>query len=216
MPQNFTFSLDPDLATGAVQLDPSAHPDLLESLLNNAELPEGDNVIEGANLQVAPGQPIALGPAKVAFKADADALIGIYSTPGRLRSALLSNSDLVEQLAEAITLPEADRLLLLRWRYDISGEASGAVALGPATSVNFAASGETSGYFAIVQGASATAGTRDSLTSLIRCWKLPSQVDDISKLPESTMLLSEVDGSFSLGATATFGYDFNWVRALDS
>src|SRR4051794_23826430 len=36
MPQNFTFSLDRDLATGAVQLDPSAHPELLKSLVNNA------------------------------------------------------------------------------------------------------------------------------------------------------------------------------------
>ena len=41
-------------------------------------------------------------------------------------------------------------------------------------------------------------------------------MDDISKLPESTMLLSEVDGSFSIGAEATFGYDFNWVRAVDN
>ena len=216
MPQNFTFALDPELAIGAVQLDPSAHPELLKSLLDNAALPDGDNVIEGADLQVAPGQPIALGPAQVGFKAEANALLGVYSTPGNLRAALLRNADLVEQIADAITLPKAEKLLLLRWGYDISGQASGAVALGPGASLRLTASGEAVGYFAIVQGVRATSGTRESLTSLVRCWKLPSQVNDISKLPESTMLLSEVDGSFLLGAKATFGYDFNWVRAVDN
>jgi len=157
MPQNFTFSLDRDLATGAVQLDPSAHPELAKSLLNNAALPDGDNVIEGADLQVAPGQPIAVGPAQVGFSAGANAVLGIYSTPGNLRAALLKNADLVEQIADAITLPKAEKLLLLRWGYDLSGQASGAVALGPAGSLGLSASGETSGYFAIVQGVSATA-----------------------------------------------------------
>ncbi len=37
MAQKFTFSLDHNLATGAIQLDPSAHPELLASLANTSK-----------------------------------------------------------------------------------------------------------------------------------------------------------------------------------
>jgi hypothetical protein len=215
MPQKFTFSLDHNLASGAIQLDPSAHPELAASIAANDSLPAGDNLIEGADLQVAPGQNIAVGPAKVGFSADVNAALGVYSTPGNARAELLKNAGLVSQISDAIALPQGDRLLLLRWGYDLSGTASGSLALAPAANVSFSASGETKGYFAIMQGVGADAKGLDSLTRLVASWKLPSQVDSIDKLPESTMLLSEVDGSFSLGAKATFGYNFNWVRAVN-
>jgi hypothetical protein len=215
MAQKFTFSLDHNFATGTIQLDPSAHPELLASLANNGKLPDGDNLIEGGDLQVAPGQNIKVGPAKVGFSADVNAALGIYSTPGNLRAELLKNAALVSQISDAITLPQGPKLLLLRWGYDLSGTASGSVALGPATNVNFSASGETKGYFAVVQGVDANADALPSLTNLITSWKLPSQVDDIAKLPGKTTLISEVDGSFSLGVKAIFGYNFNWVRAVN-
>lgn len=89
------------------------------------------------------------------------------------------------------------------------------MALTPAANVSFSASAETKGYFAMVQGVAANAKARDSLKNLIESWKLPSQVDDIAKMPPSTILISEVDGSFSAGVKASFGYDFTWVRAVD-
>jgi hypothetical protein len=213
--KQFTFSLDHDLATGAIQLDPSSHPELLVSLSTNADLPDGDHLIEATDLRVASGHNITVGKEKVEFSADVNAALGIYSTPGSLRAALLKNAGLVSQIAEAIRLPEGRKLLLLRWGYDLSGTMSGSVALGPATNVSFSATGETKGYFAIVQGVDANAKAADSIADLVAAWKLPSQVDDIAKLPASTMLISEVDGSFSIGAKATFGYNFNWVRGID-
>jgi hypothetical protein len=87
MARKFTFSLDHNLATGAIQLDPAAHPELLASLANNGKLRDGDNLIEGGDLQVAPGQNIKVGPGKVGFSADVNAALGIYSTPGNLRAA---------------------------------------------------------------------------------------------------------------------------------
>jgi len=215
MAQKFTFSLDRNLATGAIQLDPSAHPELLASLANNGKLPDGDNLIEGDDLEVAPGQNIEVGPAKLGFSADVNAALGIYSTLGNLRAELLKNAGLVSQISDAITLPQGQKLLLLRWGYDLSSSASGSMALGPATNVNFSASGETKGYFAVVQGVGADANGLQSLTNLIASWKLPSQVDDITKLPGKTTLISEVNGSFSLGVKAVFGYNFNWVRAVN-
>src|SRR5215472_8398976 len=139
MAQKFTFSLDRNLATGAIQLDPSAHPELLASLANNGKLPDGDNLIEGDDLEVAPGQNIEVGPAKLGFSADVNAALGIYSTLGNLRAELLKNAGLVSQISDAITLPQGQKLLLLRWGYDLSSSASGSMALGPATNVNFSA-----------------------------------------------------------------------------
>ena len=214
--QKISFTLDPTYATGSIQIDPSSQPQLLLSLANDGPLPDGDNLIVGGDLQVTPGQEIAVGPAKVSFSADVNAALGIYSTRANLRDALLKSAGLVSQVADQITLPAGDKLLMLRWGYDISGTVSGTVALAPSTNLSFSGSGETKGYFAIVQGAAANAKARSSLTNLIQSWKLPSQANDITKLPSSTALISEVDGSFSLGATVTFGYDFNWIRAIDT
>src|SRR6516164_7347421 len=88
-----------------------------------------------------------VGPAKVGFFADVNAAIGVFSTPATLRQALLKNVDVVAQIKDAIELPQGAKFLLLRWGYDLSATASGSVALGPTTSVNFSASGETKGYF---------------------------------------------------------------------
>src|ERR1700683_1309743 len=110
--QKFTFSLDHNFATGAIQIDPTSNPGLLASLSNpNAILPAGDNLIAGGDLQVLPGQNITLGPAKVGFSADVDAALGIYSTPANCRAALLDNAGLVSQVADQITMPTSDRLL---------------------------------------------------------------------------------------------------------
>jgi hypothetical protein len=132
MAQKFTFSLDHNLATGAIQLDPSAHPELLAVFVGNGKLPDGDNLIEGGDLQVAPGQDTTIGPAKVGFPADVNAAIGVYSTPANLRTEMLKDAGLVSQIADAITLPQGQKLLLLRWGFDLSGTAPGSVAWGPA------------------------------------------------------------------------------------
>ena len=212
----FTFSLDHNFATGAIQIDPASNPALLTALADpNASLPSGDTVVAGGDLQVSPGQNVTLGAAKVGFSADVNAAIGIYSTPAICRTALFNNAGLVSQVADQITMPAADRLLLLRWGYDISGTASGTVACAPAANVSFSGSAETKGYFAVVQGVAANAKAWDSLKTLIESWKLPSQVNDIAKMPQSTILISEVDGSFSAGVKVSFGYNFNWVRAVD-
>jgi hypothetical protein len=112
-PQKFSFSLDHNIATGAVDIDPSSNPELLASLATDGPLPAGDHFIAGGHLQVAPGQNIGVGPAKVGFSADVSAAVGIYSTPANLRKELLNNVGLVEQVADQIALPEGQRFLQL-------------------------------------------------------------------------------------------------------
>src|SRR3974390_2717398 len=114
--KKFTFSLDQDFAQGAIQLDPSSHPELLTSLLNpDQSLPPGDVTIIGADLSVAPGKDINVGPAKVGFSADLNATVGVYSTPGGVRDAVLKNADLVSQIADTLGFSGAagERFLLL-------------------------------------------------------------------------------------------------------
>jgi len=215
--EKFVFPLNRDFATGAIHLDLSSYPKLLAALRNpNASLPE-DDVIAGGALSAAPSKDITMGPAKVAFSADADAAIGIFSTPADVRQAVLRNADLLSQISDTLSFPAeaGTRFLMLRWGYDIAGTAAGNVALGPSANLSFSANAGRRGYYAIVQEVLADAKALTSLTNLVSSWKLPSQVGDIAKLPPSTTLISEVDGSLAVGTKVTFGYDFSWLRAVD-
>jgi len=140
--EKFNFTLDPNFAQGTAQLDVNSQPELLSALLDPAApLPPGDNLIVGGDLSIAPGQDITVGPAKVGFSADANAALGVFSSPASLRTAALQNANLVSQIADALTFsgtPGA-KFLLLRWGYDISGTAAGTVALGPAANLSFSA-----------------------------------------------------------------------------
>jgi hypothetical protein len=214
----FTFNLDPNFAQGAVQLSPGSVPNLLAALLDpTASLPAGDSIIAGADLSVAPGKNITVGPANVGFSADANAEIAIFSTPATVREAVIKDAGLVSEITDTLAFPgdATTRFLMLRWGYDISGTAAGSVALGPSANLSFSANANRKGYYALVQAVGADAKTLSSLSNLVAAWKLPSQVDDIAKLPPSTTLISEVDGSFGLSAKVTFGYDFNWLRTID-
>lgn len=215
--EKLVFPLNRDFATGAIQLDLSSYPKMLAALRDpDASLPEDDVVARGV-LSAAPGKNITMGPAKVAFSADADAAIGIFSTPAAVREAVLTNAGLLSQISDTLSFPGkvGTRLLMLRWGYNIAGTAAGDVALGPSANLSFSANAGRRGYYAIVQEVLADARAVTSLTNLVSSWKLPSQVDDISKLPPSTTLISEVDGSLAVGAKVTFGYDFSWLRAVD-
>src|SRR5215468_7620265 len=94
--QKFRFSVDNNFATGAIQIDPASNPALLATLVDeNKPLPDGDVLLIGGELSVAPGQAITVGPAKVGFSADVNAALGVFSTPANLKQALVKNVDLV-------------------------------------------------------------------------------------------------------------------------
>jgi hypothetical protein len=216
--EKFTFALDHNFAQGAVQLDSNSHPELLKALLSPAAtLPDGDVLLVGGDLSVAPGKNITVGPANVGFSADLNAAVGVFSAPGTVRDAVLKGADLVSQITDTLKFSAAPgaRFLMLRWGYDISATAAGSVALGPSASLGFSANADRKGFYAIVQAVAADAKAVASLANLFTSWRLPSQVDGIAKMPVATTFISEVDGSFSVGAKLTFGYDFNWLRAVE-
>ena len=215
---NFSFSLDGNFAKGAIELDPASQPQMLQALLDpNQPLPPGDVVLIGGDLSVKPGEDIRVGPAKVGFSADVNAILGVFATPASVRAAVLKNADLVSQIADnlSFTAPDGDQFLLLRWGYDISGTAAGTVALAPAANLSFRANASRKGYYAIVQQVAAGAKAQASIEALVRTWKLPSQIRVLDNLPAGATLISEVDGAFGVSAQATFGYDFNWLRNVD-
>jgi hypothetical protein len=214
--QKFNFALDKKFGAGSIDLDVSGNTDLLKALLDaNAALPAGDVVLLGGQLAV--GENITVGPAKVGFSADLNASVGVFSTPGALRGALLAKADLVSEIADAIEFhgDAGSRFLLLRWGYDIAGTAAGSVALGASASLNFHANAGRKGFYAVVQTVASDAKAKASLGNLVSSWRLPSQIQDIADLPPATTVISEVDGSFGLSAKVTFGYDFNWLRAVE-
>jgi len=219
--EKFTFDLDHNFAQGAVQLDSNSHPELLKALLSPAApLPDGDVLLVGGDLSVAPGKDITVGPANVGFSADLNAAVGVFSAPGTVRDAVIKGADLVSQITGTLAFsvlpgPTPTKFLMLRWGYDISATAVGSVALGPSASLGFSAKADRKGFYAIVQAVAADAKAVASLTNLFTSWRLPSQVVDITKMPVATTFISEVDGSFSAGAKLTFGYDFNWLHAVD-
>jgi hypothetical protein len=215
--QKFPFSLDRNFAQGVVEMDANSHPELLQALLNpTAPLPSNDVLLIGTGLSVSPGNDIRVGPANVGFSAAADAAIGVFSTPVPLRAALMDKADLVSQISDVLAFSaDANRkFLMLRWGYDISATAAGSVALGPSASFSFDANAGRKGYYAVVQSVPDNAQAFASLKNLIRTWRLPSQVTDVSRLPAFTTIISEVDGSFGLSAELSFGYEFNWLRAV--
>src|SRR5947209_4284229 len=165
----FVFSLDQKFAQGAIQLDPSSHPELLTSLLDpNAALPTGDVTIGGVNLSVAPGKNITVGPANVSFSVDANAAVGVFSTPATVRRAALQNVNLVSEIADTLAFsgPPGAKFLALRWGYDIAGTAAGNVALGSSANLNFSANADRKGYYALVRAVPADAKAKKSLEDL--------------------------------------------------
>src|SRR5271165_972558 len=110
----FTFPLDGNVATGAIQLDAVPNPALLAALANDGALPSQDALVAGADLSVAPNQPISVGPAQVGFSADVNAALGIFTTPGAMRAALLNNAGLLSQVADSLTfpIPAGDSILM--------------------------------------------------------------------------------------------------------
>jgi hypothetical protein len=216
--KKFTYPLDGKFGQGAIQIDPTTNRAWLAALADPSNtLPDGDVPLVGAELSVAPGRDITVGPAKVGFSADVNAALGVYSTPATVRQAALKNADLVSQVADALafTGEAGDKFLLLRWGYDIEGTAAGSVALAPSANLSFSANAARKGYYAIVQTVPGDSKAVSSLENLIASWKLASQVDDITKMSSFTTVISEVDGSFAAGAKVTLGYDFSWLHAVN-
>jgi hypothetical protein len=214
---SFNFPLDPTAAKGSIQIDAVPTPALLAALSSpQGVLPSQDTLIAGGALSVGTGHPIAVGPAQVGFSADADAALGIFTTPGPLRAALLKRGDLVSQVGDALSFvaPPGSGLLMLRWGYDLSANVSGAMALSPAVTFTPSVNAGRKGYYAIVQAAAPGSNAHQALGRLVGTWKLPSQVRDIAHLPPATWLIAEVDGSFGVKADLKFGYDFTWVREV--
>jgi hypothetical protein len=215
VPSKLTFTLDKDFASGAIEIDSGSNPALLAAFATGGPLPEADVILAGADVQLAPDQKIALGPLGVGFSADVNASLGLYTTAGALRAALLKAPSVISEIADHLLLPSGDKFLMLRWGYDIGATASGSVALGLGAALSVSASADTKGFFAVAHGVDSGAPAQASFEALIKSWKLPSAVNDIAKMLPRTVLISEVDGSFQLGSKVAFGYDFNWVRAVN-
>jgi hypothetical protein len=117
-----------------------------------------------------------------------------------------------------LSIPDAgatQHYTVLSVGFNAKASGAGSVALAPGASVAFNASLSGDRLFAIIRlyDDSQTTGL-DELTEVAQSWKLPSRIDGPSAIPERTWIVSDADGSVALGLKATYGMNFNWVRAL--
>lgn len=190
-------------------------PDVLLALAGDTPFPDRQIKIGRIELGVDAGDKIQFGSGKkkVTFNAKASAFsgLGVYPDPKNMLRDLRPDSN----IAPGVEFPPADptsHYLMLRWGYDLSASAKGALALGTGGSFTFGAEGSRQGAFAVVRRFADNTGARTAVAKTVQSWMLPRQVTSESDLAPGTWLVAEVNGSVGASLGVQFGYDFNWVR----
>jgi hypothetical protein len=215
------FSLNRDILSGggdlALQLD-AGDTALANALVRNTALPRpSDPVILGsAAVGVEADRQLSLGSDKmtVLFGASASAKFGLFSLPSQLRTAIVDGGDLADTVEAALNFDTGSEapFLLLRLGYNVDGAASGAVALGAAGTLKFAANASRAGMYAVVHEPAAGRGARDAVADIVRSVRLPRQVKTADDLLPGTWIIAEADGSLGFRGEVKFGHDFSWIR----
>jgi len=204
-------------STAGIDIKADASADLLTAIAGKKPFPSRD-------IEVAKGSLSFQGLKDLTFKSDrgqvtfagsanAFAAIGVCSDAAKVRELLQAD----EHLADGLTFDTAngDRLLVLRWGYDLTGSAKGAMALGAGGAVTLGVEGARQGLYAVVHrfgnGEPAVAVLGRAASS----WRPPALVRTASDLDAGTWLVAEVDGSIAVNLATTFGYDFSWVRETE-
>lgn len=205
-----------DGANGGIEIKADASADLLKAIARNDPFPDRDIEVGSGSLSFKAKKPLAFkgGRGKVTFTGDASAFaaIGVFGDAAKVRGLLKAD----EHVASGLTFDGAgDRLLVVRWGYDLQGSAKGAMALGAGGSVTFGAEAAREGLFAVVHRFSGGDGADTVLRRAASSWRPPGLVETASDLDPGTWLLAEVDGSIALSLGATFGYDLSWMRETE-
>jgi hypothetical protein len=119
------------------------------------------------------------------------------------------------QLNVAFPTDGKSRFLAVRWGFDISGQASGKMALDPGVDITFGVSGSSDGLFAFITSVDPATHVRDAFLALLKAWCTPAAVADGSRpLPPGSWIITEVTGQLNASLGFDAGYDFNWVKQV--
>src|SRR5271165_5296827 len=154
------------------------------------------------------------GRGSVGFKGSGSVSAGLSVQPDPNDAAAAVGLD--ESVAFGLELPGSatSHYVLLRWGVDANASASGKIALGAASAVNFGADGSTEAISAVLRRFND--GAQNGGAELIQTagsWRLPSQVKDVDSLEPGTWIVAEVEGSLALSLGVQYGLNYNWVKA---
>ncbi len=217
----FTFSIDKELVGSTdvkFNLQASQDPDVLLALAQNTPFkkPTRPVIFGGAHFHVEGGRDVTVGSAQgnVTFSASAATRLGLFAQPGELRDGIIDGGDLAESIESVLSFNSGstEPFMLFRWGYDLKATGSGAIALGPAATLNFSANVGRTGLYAVVRQMSRGTGGRDAVASLLGGARLPRQVKTIQDLAPASWIIAEADSSLGFRVDIKFGQDFTWIR----
>jgi hypothetical protein len=204
-------------STAGIEIKADASADLLTAIAGKKPFPNRD-------IEVAKGSLSFQGPKDLTFKSDrgkvtfkgsanAFAALGVFSDPAKVRALLKAD----EHVADGLTFgdPAGHRLLVLRWGYDVTGSAKGAMALGAGGAVTLGVEAARDGLYAVVHRFDSSEPAVAVLGRAASSWRPPALVKTAADLDAGTWLAVEVDGSIAVTLATTFGYDFSWVRETE-
>src|SRR5262249_6285894 len=107
-------------------------------------------------------------PVSFSVSASANASLAAYQNTQSVSSDLgLTPSD-DQPLSVAFPVPATDRLLAVRWGFDLAGKLDGSIALNPTSSVTFGLSGGADGLFAFLTSVDKSVHSRDAFEQLLK------------------------------------------------
>lgn len=217
-----SFPLDPDIlgpnSSIGVQVSPSTDADVLQAITTNQPFPTrpgGVIDLSHISLVASGGNPVAFkgGGSTIlgfSFSAGVTAGVGIFDNPqAAIQSLALGETP---GLDPTIGAAPNSRYALLRAGYQASGSVSGAHPIGVLGSFTFGASAAADGVSAVLHRFDAGTGADTVLGETISSWKLPRHITAADKLPPTTWVVAEADGSLSVKLGASLGYNFNFVK----
>jgi len=195
---------------------------VIQAIVLNQAFPASptDISIAQLNAQASTGGSFNLpgvNDAPVSFNVSAGVSAGLaaYQTPSKIAADLGFTSDDGKQLNIAFPTDPNDCFLAVRCGFDVSGKASGNIALNAAVNVNFGASGKANGLFAFVATVDKSMPARDAFVRLLDSWCTPAAVAaGTDPLPAGCWIISEATGQLQANLGVTAGYDFNWLKSL--
>src|SRR5262245_51641460 len=205
-PKGFTFKRNVAFlhSAGSLGFDVNTvSPTVLRALLSDdGEFPAGDVDLADVKLSANTPKPIQFGlaDAKVSFSAQGGVFagFGLYSAGGTLLKKLGAESEDFSLEALEFKRAEGERLAVLRWGYDASTKASGAVALGALGTATVKAAGSRDGLFAVIRRVPTTMKARETVQTVADSWITPRQISSIEQLEPGTWIVAEVAGAVSV------------------
>jgi hypothetical protein len=203
-------------STAGIDIKTEASADLVTALAGKKPFPDRDIEVTKGSLSFEGGTDLTFKSdrGKVTFKGSANAFaaLGVFADPAKVRDMLKAD----EHVADGLTFgADGDRLLVVRWGYDLKASAKGAMALGAGGAVTLGVEGARDGLYAVVHRFGKSEPAATVLGRAASSWRPPALVKTATDLDPGTWLVAEVDGSIAITLATTFGYDFSWVRETE-